>query len=1123
MARWLVPRGEQSSLDTIALVSGQPEAGDLVYNTTTESLQIGNGTAYVSVLNESEVVTSLIADDAVTYDKIQNVPGLSVIANQGTLEGSVSPIAVAANQVLTANATGTALVSSVITTNHIADDAVTFGKLENLGGNTILANSGANPGSVDDITIDQDRVVGRPGNGAIQGTQVVTNMIADDAVTFDKLVNVPAVSVVANTTNAAGSARTLPVAANQVLSGNAAGTALVSSAITTDHIVDNNVTFGKIEELDANSVMVNDSNGEASPNDLQIQASNVLGRTSSGSLISTQVRTDMIADNEVDFTKFTQLTRQTMVGNNTGATADAREMDATAVRSFLGLVAGDGGSFETEARGAISVADTDGVAGLTYNSSGVLAHADTSPTNIGTVTTSITAGDPDIDNDNGSAEILSGATVDNLGHMTALPKKSIVSSRGNIITASGTNIDIETKVAQTVASGATADAIRHAQGGIAFDSADFDITNGIVTIDAHAVGLGEIQQVGEGLILGRQAAAGTGIAQQLTAAQVRTAIEFDEAAQDAIGAAFMNGEHNGITVTYNDVGLGHPEIELNVNDPVIALTGDATGSATMTNLGDVSIATTISDAEIHSRFTQGNGISINNGQISVTASHASETQVFTSDAGRNAARMVGGESATWTQGDIAVVRGGTESHAYIYVGVNDNAAATDDDDWVELSFTSGENTTYAFTSGTNGGYTVTPSVGDAVGNAQTVNVGHVNIGAATSSTNNLGQVVGNVTVDGNGHVTGLGRTTITPALIGAEPAIDASNRVNATEVGTGIISNTEFNYLNGVTSGIQGQLNAKANIASPTFTGSPKAPTTASSDNSTNIATTAFVRSLGFTGNTGDITAVTVGTGLDGGGTSGSVNIALDLSEFTDMTAAVDGTNDELILLDSGAERRKRIGEINLGQFNNDQGWTSNTGDITNVTANNGLTGGGASGSVTVSLANNTPLRGNPTAVTQATSDNSTRVATTAYVKNQGYTSNVGDITGVTANNGLQGGGASGSVTVGLNLATANTWTANQTATDWCISSDERLKTDVEDICCALDKVKQMRGVEYTMGERRNVGVIAQEMEEVIPEVVTEDENGYKAVSYANLVGVLIEAVKDLSAQVEELKNGTSK
>ena len=83
--------------------------------------------------------------------------------------------------------------------------------------------------------------------------------------------------------------------------------------------------------------------------------------------------------------------------------------------------------------------------------------------------------------------------------------------------------------------------------------------------------------------------------------------------------------------------------------------------------------------------------------------------------------------------------------------------------------------------------------------------------------------------------------------------------------------------------------------------------------------------------------------------------------------------------------------------------------------------------------------------------------------------------------------------------------------------SDERLKSDIVTIPNALEKVKALRGVNFTKDGKASTGVIAQEVQKVIPEVVQENDD-YLSVAYGNLVGVLIEAVKELSAEVEALK-----
>ncbi len=87
-------------------------------------------------------------------------------------------------------------------------------------------------------------------------------------------------------------------------------------------------------------------------------------------------------------------------------------------------------------------------------------------------------------------------------------------------------------------------------------------------------------------------------------------------------------------------------------------------------------------------------------------------------------------------------------------------------------------------------------------------------------------------------------------------------------------------------------------------------------------------------------------------------------------------------------------------------------------------------------------------------------------------------------------------------------------------TSDERLKENVTTIQNALEKVSSLRGVEFDFKEtkQKQIGVIAQEVEKIIPEVVGENPNGYKGVQYGNLVGLLIEAIKEQQKQINELK-----
>ena len=164
-------------------------------------------------------------------------------------------------------------------------------------------------------------------------------------------------------------------------------------------------------------------------------------------------------------------------------------------------------------------------------------------------------------------------------------------------------------------------------------------------------------------------------------------------------------------------------------------------------------------------------------------------------------------------------------------------------------------------------------------------------------------------------------------------------------------------------------------------------------------------------------------------------------------------------------------------------------------------------------------------------------------ITNTGVTSNV-------AGTGITVSGATGAVTISIPQAITTTsnvqfggvgvGTAGATnevrATGEVTafySSDARLKENVTPITNALEKLSQIRGVEFDWtqshidsrgGEdgyfvrRHDVGVIAQEVEAVLPEVVADREDGFKAVKYEKMIPLLIEAIKELQAEVAELK-----
>ena len=245
-------------------------------------------------------------------------------------------------------------------------------------------------------------------------------------------------------------------------------------------------------------------------------------------------------------------------------------------------------------------------------------------------------------------------------------------------------------------------------------------------------------------------------------------------------------------------------------------------------------------------------------------------------------------------------------------------------------------------------------------------------------------------------------------------------------------------------------------------------------------------------------TAIIGSAGITFNGTSGTTT--LQASAVASGTLTLPATTDTLV-----------------GKATTDTLTNKSIAASTNIIS--GLTNDNLSGSAAISNANlaNSTISGVSLGSTLATLTFGAYLNGTSYNGSTATTIGVG-ATSINTGNTLVARDLSGDFTAGNINVTNLTASTTVSAQDFNSTSDNRVKENIKTIENSLDTLTQLRGVSFDWKEtgRGSYGVIAQELEEILPDLVKQGE--VKSVNYNGIIGVLIEAVKELSEEVKELK-----
>jgi hypothetical protein len=508
----------------------------------------------------------------------------------------------------------------------------------------------------------------------------------------------------------------------------------------------------------------------------------------------------------------------------------------------------------------------------------------------------------------------------------------------------------------------------------------------------------------------------------------------------------------------------------------IALAGDVVGNANFDGTGNISITAAVQDDSHAHVISNVDGLQTALDGKTTTARTISAGSGLTGGGDLTANRTIS-HADTSTQASLTALTGAAvvsdiDVDTYGHV----TGLATRNITLANLGYTGETNAT--------ADQTITAGSGLSGGGTGNVTLSHSDTSSQASVNNSGATVIQDVTLDTYGHVTGLASKTLSYTDVGAQVA-GTYNTVIGTDSDIDTSGSTIIDNIF-VTDGVITSMGTRTlTLGDLGYTGATNANYITNNNQLTNGA--------GYTTNVGDITGVTAGSGISGGGTSGTVTIS---HADTSSQASVNGSG------------RTYIQDITLDTYGHVTGIATATETVVNTDTN-----------TTYSAGAGLDLSGTTFSIESDVREHG----------NQYFGGSGGEYTYYDNSNALVRFYVNSNEEMRLESDGDLHVDGNVVAYSTTVS-DERLKTDIVKIDSALAKVDQINGYTftYTADGKKSAGVIAQEVEKVLPSAITEsklplkmgedDKTEYKTVQYDQLIGLLVEAVKELKAEVAELK-----